>query len=295
MNSVILIAAILTGTEFTFITVFWSMYMAYKYAGLWTTGYDWRDVFRQPRTRSLIDVASDTVDEARGIFDKEHRLKRRSSRGAIAAPLPGLAGHRALPAGSPSGVSSSVVPDRALGRYAAAVRQADQDRNELRRLVAELPPAERKLVGDVIPSADTLFERVQSLAIAAAELDRQADTGDAMNQVDAQIKLLEDEANPFDRARSEERVRRLALLKRQRRTLLGIGQKRDATQAKLERCALTLQNMRFDLVRLRAGGITVDHMTTVTEKARAMAQEIDAVVYGADEVRSAVRSGTRRT
>ena len=291
VNSVILIAAILTGTEFTFVTVAWSMYMAYKYAGLWTTGYDWRDVFRQPRTRSLIDVASDTVDEARGIFDKEHRLKRRSSRSDIPAALPGLTGNRALPAG----VSSSVVPDRALGRYAPAVRQADQDRNELRRLVAELPPADRKLVGDVLPSADTLFERVQSLAIAAAELDRQADTGDAMNQVDGQIKQLEDEANPFDRARSEERVRRLALLKRQRRTLLGIGQKRDATQAKLERCALTLQNMRFDLVRLRAGGITADHMTTVTERARAVAQEIDAAVYAADEVRSAVRSGARRT
>jgi eukaryotic-like serine/threonine-protein kinase len=290
VNSVVLIAAIITGTELTFITVFWSMYMAYKYAGLWTTGYDWRDVFRQPRTRTLIDVASDTVDEARGIFDKEHRLKRRSGRTPIPAPLPGELGGRALP----SGASSSVLPDRALGRYAGAVRQADQDRNELRRLVAELPAADRKLVADVLPSAETLFERVQSLAISAAELDRQADTGDAVKQVETQIKQLEDEANPFDRARSEERVRRLALLKRQRRTLLGIAQKRDATQAKLERCALTLQNMRFDVVRLKSGHISADHMTSVTERARAVAQEIDAIVGAADEVRSAVRSGARR-
>jgi serine/threonine protein kinase len=291
VNSVVLIAAIITGTELTFITVFWSMYMAYKYAGLWTTGYDWRDVFRQPRTRSLIDVASDTVDEARGIFDKEHRIKRRSGRTPIPAPLPG----RALPAGGLGAVPSSVVPDRVLGRYASAVRQADQDRTELRRLVGELTPGDRKIVADVLPSADTLFERVQSLAITAAELDRQADTGEAVKQVDTQIKQLEDEANPFDRARSEERVRRLALLKRQRRTLLGIAQKRDATQAKLERCTLTLQNMRFDLLRLRAGGISADHLTTVTEKARALAQEVDAVVLAADEVRSAVRSGARRT
>jgi eukaryotic-like serine/threonine-protein kinase len=290
VNSVVLIAAIVTSTEFTFITVVWSMYMAYKYAGLWTTGYDWRDVFRQPRTRTLIDVASDTVDEARGIFDKEHRLKRRSTRTA----LPAFVGGRALPPGSPGGVSSSVVPDRALGRYASAVRQADQDRNELRRLVAELPPADRKLVADVLPSAETLFERVQSLAITAAELDRQADTGDAVKQVDGQITQLEDEANPFDRVRSEERVRRLALLKRQRRTLLGLAQKRDATQAKLERCALTLQNMRFDVVRLKAGNISADHMTSVTERARAVAQEIDAVVHAADEVRSVVRPGARR-
>jgi serine/threonine-protein kinase len=242
----------------------------------------------------LIDVASETVDEARGIFDKEHRLKRRTSRSVPALPPGNLgAGARALPAGSsPSGVAG--LSDRTLGRFAPTVRQADQDRTDIRRLVAELSPGDRKLVGDVLPSAETLYERVQALAITAAELDRQADTGDAMKQVDGQIKQLEDEANPFDRARSEERVRRLALLKRQRRTLLSIGKKRDEAGAKLERCALTLQNMRFDLVRLRAGGITADHMTSVTERARAVAQEIDAVVGAADEVRSAVRPSARR-
>ena len=291
VNSVVLIAAIVTNIGFTPITVIWSMYMAYKYAGLWTSGYDWRDVFRQPRTRSLIDVASETVDEARGIFDKEHRLKRRSTRTVTPPLLPGPQTPRALPAGA---APASALPERAFGRYAAPVRQAEEDRNELRRLVAELPPADRKLVADVIPSADMLFERVQSLAINAAELDRQVDTGDAMKQVDTQIKTLEDEANPFDRVRSEERVRRLALLKRQRRTLFGLAQKREATQAKLERCSLTLQNMRFDLVRLRAGSISADHLTTVTEKARELGQEVDAIVHGADEARSAVRSGARR-
>src|SRR5687767_1203443 len=291
VNSVVLIAAIVTNIGFTPITVIWSMYMAYKYAGLWTSGYDWRDVFRQPRTRSLIDVASETVDEARGIFDKEHRLKRRSTRTVTPPLLPGPQNPRALPAGA---APVSALPERAFGRYAAPVRQAEEDRNELRRLVAELPPADRKLVADVIPSADMLFERVQSLAINAAELDRQVDTGDAMKQVDTQIKTLEDEANPFDRVRSEDRVRRLALLKRQRRTLFGLAQKREATQAKLERCSLTLQNMRFDLVRLRAGSISADHLTTVTEKARELGQEVDAIVHGADEARSAVRSGARR-
>src|SRR5687767_5843494 len=214
VNSVVLLAAIFTSIGLTPITVLWSMYMAYKYAGLWTSGYDWRDVFRQPRTRSLIDVASETVDDARGIFDKEHRRKRLSRGPVTPLALPGGARGRALSAGA-LGASASLVPDRALGRYGGTVRQADQDRSELRRLVAELPPGDRKLVADVLPSADTLFDRVQALAITAAELDRQADTGDAQKLVDTQIKQLEDEANPFDRARSEDRVRRLALLKRQ--------------------------------------------------------------------------------
>src|SRR5688572_19128235 len=129
VNSVVLIAAIVTNIGFTPITVIWSMYMAYKYAGLWTSGYDWRDVFRQPRTRSLIDVASETVDEARGIFDKEHRLKRRSTRTVTPPLLPGPQNPRALPAGV---APASALPERAFGRYAAPVRQAEEDRNELR-------------------------------------------------------------------------------------------------------------------------------------------------------------------
>ena len=293
VNSVVLIASIFTGVGLTPIAVFWSMYIAYKYAGLWTTGYDWRDVFRQPRSRTLIDVASDTVDEARGIFDKEHRLKRRSTRTTTQSPIFGPGSVRALPPGSP-GAGAAAIPDQALGRFASAVRQAEQDRQEIRRIVGELTPGDRKLVADVIPSSDTLYQRVQTLAFIAADLDRQANTGDAVKQVDTQIKELEDQANPFDRPRSEERVRRLALLKRQRRTLLSIGQKRDETQAKLERCALTLQNMRFDLVRLQHGGISADHLTSVTERARAVAAEVDAVVSAADEVRSAVRPTARR-
>src|SRR5918999_155696 len=98
VNSIVLVASIFTSVTLTPITVFWSMYMAYKYAGLWTTGYDWRDVFRQPRTRTLIDVASDTVDEARGIFDKEHRIKRRSGRTVIPPAIAGPGNVRALPA-----------------------------------------------------------------------------------------------------------------------------------------------------------------------------------------------------
>jgi hypothetical protein len=47
-------------------------------------------------------------------------------------------------------------------------------------------------------------------------------------------------------------------------------------------------------VRLQHGNISVDHLTSVTEKARAVAAEVDAVVAAADEVRSAVRPAARR-
>jgi serine/threonine-protein kinase len=44
--------------------------------------------------------------------------------------------------------------------------------------------------------------------------------------------------------------------------------------------------MRLDLVRLRTGaGGSYIQVTTVAERAMALAREVDAVVYAADEVR----------
>ncbi|MGH7717680.1 MAG: serine/threonine-protein kinase, partial [Gemmatimonadaceae bacterium] len=69
VNAVIVAAAVIADTNLMFITVIWSMVMAARYAKLWSSGYDWRDVFRQPRDRTLVDVASETVDDVRGVFN----------------------------------------------------------------------------------------------------------------------------------------------------------------------------------------------------------------------------------
>ncbi|HVZ78196.1 MAG TPA: serine/threonine-protein kinase, partial [Gemmatimonadaceae bacterium] len=61
VNGVIVVAAILTDTSFMSMTVLWSIYMAFKYARLWSDGYDWRDVFQQPRDRELMEVFDDVV------------------------------------------------------------------------------------------------------------------------------------------------------------------------------------------------------------------------------------------
>ncbi|MGH7721009.1 MAG: hypothetical protein ACREON_19450, partial [Gemmatimonadaceae bacterium] len=107
---------------------------------------------------------------------------------------------------------------------------------------------------------------------------------------------LEEQANPLEYAASEERVRRLAYLKRQRRALAESSRRRDATAAKLESCVLALQNMRLDVLRLRAGGVAsaTGRITVLTERARSLADEVDAAVYGVDEVRRAMSPGSRR-
>jgi serine/threonine-protein kinase len=47
---------------------------------------------------------------------------------------------------------------------------------------------------------------------------------------------------------------------------------------------LALENMRLDLLRLRAGSQTFEHITSVAEKAVALAREVDTAVYVKEEM-----------
>jgi serine/threonine-protein kinase len=291
VNLVIILAAIFTGVDFLFVPVIWSIFMAANYAKLWTSNYDWRDVFRQPRDRQLLDVATETVDEVAAVFDQSRRdrvrarRERRRSQPLFAPPPAGVS--------APSSPSHQLPPplDPALlGERAGVVRQADSDRNEILRLVDSLPKSDRQLVAGIVPSAEALYRRVQELALTVSELDRGA-APEAREEVARQIAELEAQANPLDRAASEERVRRLALLKRQRSALADQARRRAELGAKLESCALALSNMRLDVLRLRAGGIaqSLDQVTLLTERARSLAEDVDAAVYAQDEVRRTLR------
>jgi eukaryotic-like serine/threonine-protein kinase len=279
VNIVVVLAAIFSGSGWLVITVGWSMIMAAKYSRLWSAGYDWRDVFRQPRDRRLIDVASETVEQAQSVFDKkkreELRVREQTARAALPSPT--------TPGGTP-------VAD--FGRYTDSVRRAEIDRGEILRLVMSLPSSDQSLVDGVVPAAEGLYHRVQSLALALVDLDRTQRPDDA-DRIEREIATLEAQANPLDYAASEERVRRLARLKRDRRAVADVVKRRADTWGKLESCALALQGMRVDVLRLRAGGVASvsQHITLLTERARSLADEVDAAVGGVDEARRT--AGTR--
>ena len=59
--------------------------IAFKYAKLWSEGYDWRDVFRQPRESELIDVAEEFSEYMRAMFNREKRRARLRERTARAS------------------------------------------------------------------------------------------------------------------------------------------------------------------------------------------------------------------
>ncbi len=278
------------GPGLLWISAFWGINVAYKYARLWSDGYDWRDVFKQPRDKMIVDVAAETIDDARAIFNREKRAEVRER-----------ARQRRLSAGGRS-VNAEGVPVRALsaadaaalgsGPHAATARAALLDREEVLRQVEQLSKQDRERIPDVIPTARQLAESVMGLATALTTLERDAGSI-SVAAMEKEIATLEAQANPLDHAASESRVRRLALLKRNRRSAGEMEKRRAELSAKLESCALALQNLKFDVLRLKAGNQTWQHVTSVAEQAMALAREVDNAVYVGDAMSRLERQAPR--
>jgi serine/threonine-protein kinase len=261
----------------------WSIFIAFQYARLWTEGFDWRDVFKQPRERLFFDVVAEGVDGVRAVWDKKKRAEVRE-RERLRGPDEGLFERQntrdAIPAAS---VMSRRDMATLAGSHAGSVREATRNRDDILRLLGTLSKRDRDMLSDVPATAQALCQRVEGLSMNLAELDRSV-SPTAGASVEKEILSLEAQANPLEVRASEERVRRLAYLKRQRRIIVDLSAKRDQTKEKLENCLLHLQNMRFDVMKLKAGGQTLQHITQVAEKAMAVARDVDNAVYVADEM-----------
>jgi serine/threonine protein kinase len=266
----------------------YAVYLAYKYAQLWSAGYDWHDVFRQPRQRLFMDHVGELGDEVQAFWNPKKRVEVRErhvarlSAPGMFSPVPSTASPAA---GTAAAHTAASVASFASGPHAAVTRRANEDCNEIVRLVESLPKNDRARIPDVIVTAQTLNNKVLGLAAALEQLDRAAGTVSA-DKIEKEISLLESQANPLDRAGSEDRVRRLAALKRQRRSVADIVRRRSEMSGKLESCALALQNMRLDVVRLRTGtnAESWQHITAIADQAMALAREVDNAVYVADEM-----------
>jgi hypothetical protein len=270
------------GSNYMGLWAMWAVYIAYKYAKLWSDGYDWHDVFRQPRDRLFMDAVGERIDDVQAIWNKQKRVemrerhRRRIGAPGLFSPMPGESAR-------PAAINTAETAALGSGPHAQAARQAISDREEIFRLVESMPKSERQRIPEVISSAQTLAQKVVGLAATLEELDRASAPQSAV-AIDKEIALLESQANPLDHAASEERVRRLAFLKRQRRAVAELGRRRDELGGKLESCALALRNMRLDVLRLKTGAQSWQHVTSVAEQAMALAREVDNAVYVADEM-----------
>jgi serine/threonine-protein kinase len=290
--------------RFPWLTIsgFWGMGLAWQFTGLMGRGHSWRDVLRQPNDREFVDLLGDWVESAQSVFDGEKRMARRLAHNDARAARrlardDARAGRRMLPTGSGSPASTSPpgnpwspLPNGSANRTPplpgsreAVFAQAQIDRDEIKRLIESMSGNDRQLVGNVIPSADALLERVRTLSMSLADVERNMPKGQ-LDSVEAEIARLESEANPLDRVRSEERVRRLATLRRQRRALADLSGRRDQMAARIESCALALQSMRFDVLRLRAGAQSHAQVTSLALEALNLAREVDYAVAANDDV-----------
>jgi serine/threonine-protein kinase len=261
----------------------WSVYLAYQYAKLWTDGFDWRDVFKQPKDRLFFDVVAESIDDFRALFDKKKRAEV-LERDRIRARK---TNRRLFGETSGRPMATSELPAASLARvapaYSAKVRDAGRHRDDILRLIETLPKREREQVDEVPATADALYRRIELLAVDLTELDRgfAADDGD---KVEREIEQLEAAANPLD-GRSEERIRRLSILRRKLISLRELKKKRESQSARFENCVLALENMRYDVLKLKTGGQSFQQVTLLAERAMSLAQEVDNAVYVAEEMR----------
>jgi serine/threonine-protein kinase len=299
INSAIILVSILFGASLGFITAIWSVVMAFRYAKLWSDGLDWHHVLREPRDRMFLDVVAEWFDNVRAVWDKDKRteVRERSKAKAdyqVAATQGrrqvGAQGARRLAGSNPRGAR----PRGKLGTAGLeAVRKADEHRQDIMRWVGTLSKRDRTVVEEVPATAQALFDRIEALAVAVSELDREVAPGSA-EAVEGEISALEAQANPFDHRASEDRVRRLAHLKRQRQVVNDIEKRRERSRAALDECLLHLENMRYDVIKLRAGSPTLQHITQVAERAKEIANEVETARYVQDEM-AKLKGGRRES
>ena len=268
------------GPDLTFVPAFWSIFIAMGYAKLWQAGFDWRDVFKQPREALLMDVILEKADDFQGLWDPRkrevarERARQRRLQGdtGLFTPNDDLLASGNAPAALGPG-------DAALyGASLDVVRAATADQAEVVRLLEGLPKAERKLAGDVAPTAFSLAQAVRDAARQLAELERTPDDPARLAALDAEIARLEREANPLD-PRSEERVRTLARLRRERRELGGRDDRARKLRDRMERARTALQSLRLDLLKLRgAPSGTTGQVTQLAARAQELARDVDAVL-----------------
>jgi serine/threonine-protein kinase len=171
-----------------------------------------------------------------------------------------------------------------FGAHLPQILQVQSDRFAIGKLMERLPPSERKMLPEVQQTVDALYERANDLARTLHAMDSNLDT-EGLGSIDDRIAALTKE--PDD----PERARRLNLLQRQRQTILDLRGRRAQVASHLESCVLAMQNVRFDLLRLRSAGVAavLGELTQATQQAKALSRDVDNAIAAAGEIREAMK------
>ena len=181
-----------------------------------------------------------------------------------------------------TGVRRNLPPPKAdeFGKQVATVQLARTDREAILKIMERVPTSERKLLPDVVATVDALLKRAEDLARMLHGMSGDVDDG-AVARIEMRIEAVKHHEE------GTERERQLSLLERQHQALSDLLTRRRRVEEQIESCVLAMQNVRFDLLRLRSAGVAavLSDLTNATQQARALSRDVDHAIAAAGEIR----------
>ena len=239
---------------FLFPAIFMTVGIVKEWGGLWSEGVTLGQILSRPSAPDLASIGSAGGEQQA----------------------------RALPAPVIEDEAAKLAPREVLaGPYGANVRRAVADRTAILATVASLGKSDRDLLPDVVPTVTALVDRVASLAQTVHHLD--TDCSPSL-MTDLELRIAAVEREPAEAA---DRERRLSLLRRQQISMTELATRRARLTGQLDSAGLALQNLKYDLLKLRSSGVqsAIGDVNSATVEARALSREIGHVLEAADELR----------
>ena len=170
-----------------------------------------------------------------------------------------------------------------FGAHYNAVLQVHTDRAAIVTLMERLSPQDKEMLPEVLETAGALYDKAIEMARTLHSMDSNLNR-EGLARIEDRLTELQREPE------SEERARRIALLEQQKRAYQDLMGRRGQVADRLESSVLAMQNMRFDLLRLRSSGVgaVINDLSQATMQARALSRDVDNVIAAASEVREAL-------
>ena len=162
-----------------------------------------------------------------------------------------------------------------FGDHAGGIEQARSDRAAVMGMLDKMTKAERAMLPEIAPTVDQLLERATDLARSLSSLERDIDEGQ-IEKIDARLAALDVEPS------SSDSTRRKILLEQQKQKVEQLVARRVRLGEQLESSLLAMQNIRFDLLRLRSSGVAeaLGDLTNATQQAKALSRDVDVAIFG---------------
>ena len=257
-GGLLLLNVVTTGIDqpwFLFPAIGWGIGLASQYGKLWAEGYSMRDVLSPPPAKDSLLAAA-------------------KGEGAPVAQLP---------------APMSKAQAQEFGKYSEQIDQMRKDQAAILQTVQRLPEADKQLLPDVVQTVESLMERAMDLGRALNGMESGLGV-ETVEELDSRIAALKEGSED-----SEEDDRRIELLQRQRDSLVELKERRATVESQFESCLLAIQNVRFDLLRLRSAGVeaVITDLTSATQQARALRLDVEVAIDAAGEIREALGKEAR--